>query len=99
MRIQVEDSEKSHKIGLLFIIVNFNENCRIKMTDQNQNSCVSSESTDEEAEQPLGSISSPSVVKFAYKEFVVTGSKWLAKCNTCGIVITENRGVTSGYTK
>jgi hypothetical protein len=42
----------------------------------------------------------PCVIKFAYKEFALTlGGTWTAKCRTCGTLIKEKRGVTSGFTK
>ena len=41
----------------------------------------------------------PCIIKFAYKGFVVKGSKWLATCNKCNKTLTENRGITSAFTK
>jgi hypothetical protein len=43
----------------------------------------------------------PGVIKFAFVEFkenAVT-KKWSAKCNSCSTLITETKGVTSGFTK
>lgn len=42
----------------------------------------------------------PGVVKFAFTDFkVVNDKKWSAKCTSCGEVITETRGVSSGFNR
>jgi len=46
-------------------------------------------------------ITLPAVIKFGFIEFKENSGakKWSAKCKTCRTVITETKGVTSGFTK
>ena len=58
--------------------------------------------SDRQPSEPTASNSVPSVVKFAYTDFKIIGdNKWSAVCNNskCRSLITEKRGVTSGFTK
>jgi len=41
----------------------------------------------------------PRVVKFGYREFVVTGNKWMATCQKCNKHVQDNARVTSASFK
>jgi hypothetical protein len=41
----------------------------------------------------------PRVVKFAYKEFRLSGEKWMAVCQKCKKRIQDTVNVTSAFTK
>ena len=45
------------------------------------------------------SVPVPAVVKFVNGGFQVKGNKWSAKCTRCNTTLTENRNVTSAFTK
>jgi hypothetical protein len=60
-------------------------------------SAVAESETTKDAEQCQLAV--PSVIRFAYSNFSAKGSKWLATCTKCHKVLTENRGVTSAFTK
>jgi len=43
----------------------------------------------------------PHVVKFDYREFVVTGDKWMARptCHKCNKHVHDNARITTAFTK
>ena len=41
----------------------------------------------------------PSIVKFAYSDFITSERKWTAKCQHCSEKITETRGTSSGFVR
>lgn len=60
---------------------------------------MSKEDGKEELHLQTVGVTVPAVVSFAYKNFVFNEKKWSATCKKCNKTFSEQRGVTSAFTK